>query len=303
MLVLSALCAPGCGKRNLERVCYGRVACGRVVYRAYSFTVSNYTPDTETSTSQAGGVQSVDRAISVMEILAQRGEAGVSEVAAEIEVHKSTAFRLLGALEARGLVEQAGERGKYRLGFGIVRLAGAVTGRIDITQQARPICERLAEEIGETVNIAVLQEQYAINLYQVRGPGAVAVHNWVGQLTPLHATSSGKVLLASLAATDRAALLAETGLKKLTPRTITAKTKLEKNLAESLERGYAYTLEELEVGLHAMAAPVRGRDGEVIAALSASGPAYRFTENRLHEFAPVLLKGAEEISRRMGHLG
>ncbi|KND33699.1 IclR family transcriptional regulator [Streptomyces acidiscabies] len=265
--------------------------------------MSNYTPDTETSTSQAGGVQSVDRAISVMEILAQRGEAGVSEVAAEIEVHKSTAFRLLGALEARGLVEQAGERGKYRLGFGIVRLAGAVTGRIDITQQARPICERLAEEIGETVNIAVLQEQYAINLYQVRGPGAVAVHNWVGQLTPLHATSSGKVLLASLAATDRAALLAETGLKKLTPRTITAKTKLEKNLAESLERGYAYTLEELEVGLHAMAAPVRGREGEVIAALSASGPAYRFTEDRLHEFAPVLLKGAEEISRRMGHLG
>ncbi|MFM9441393.1 IclR family transcriptional regulator [Streptomyces acidiscabies] len=265
--------------------------------------MSNYTPDTETSTSQAGGVQSVDRAISVMEILAQRGEAGVSEVAAEIEVHKSTAFRLLGALEARGLVEQAGERGKYRLGFGIVRLAGAVTGRIDITQQARPICERLAEEIGETVNIAVLQEHYAINLYQVRGPGAVAVHNWVGQLTPLHATSSGKVLLAALPATDRAALLAETGLKKLTPRTITAKTRLEKNLAESLERGYAYTLEELEVGLHAMAAPIRGRDGEVIAALSASGPAYRFTEDRLHEFAPVLLKGAEEISRRMGHLG
>ncbi|MEX3099415.1 IclR family transcriptional regulator [Streptomyces sp. V2] len=265
--------------------------------------MSNYTPDTETSTSQAGGVQSVDRAISVMEILAQRGEAGVSEVAAEIDVHKSTAFRLLGALEARGLVEQAGERGKYRLGFGIVRLAGAVTGRIDITQQARPICERLAEEIGETVNIAVLQEHYAINLYQVRGPGAVAVHNWVGQLTPLHATSSGKVLLAALPATERAALLAETGLKKLTPRTITAKTKLEKNLAESLERGYAYTLEELEVGLHAMAAPVRGRDGEVIAALSASGPAYRFTEDRLHEFAPVLLKGAEEISRRMGHLG
>jgi len=265
--------------------------------------VSNYTPDTETSTSQAGGVQSVDRAISVMEILAQRGEAGVSEVAAEIEVHKSTAFRLLGALEARGLVEQAGERGKYRLGFGIVRLAGAVTGRIDITQQARPICERLAEEIGETVNIAVLQEHYAINLYQVRGPGTVAVHNWVGQLTPLHATSSGKILLAHLPAKERAGLLAEAGLRKLTPRTITAKTKLEKNLAEARERGYAYTLEELELGLHAVAAPIRGRDGDVIAAISASGPAYRFTEDRLHALAPVLLKGAQEISHRMGYLG
>lgn len=272
-------------------------------YYAYSFAVSNHSTDTETSNSQAGGVQSVDRAISVLEILAQRGEAGVSEVAAEIDVHKSTAFRLLGALEARGLVEQAGERGKYRLGFGIVRLAGAVTGRIDITQQGRPVCERLAEEIGETVNIAVLQEHYAINLYQVRGPAAVTAHNWVGQLTPLHATSSGKVLLAYLPAKERAALLAEAGLKKVTPHTITSKAKLEKHLAEAREAGYAWTMEELEIGLHAMAAPVLDRDGEVIAAVTASGPSYRFTEERMRELAPVLIKGAEEISHRMGYLG
>jgi DNA-binding IclR family transcriptional regulator len=274
-----------------------------VPYYAYSFAVSNHSQDTETSSSQAGGVQSVDRAISVLEILAQRGEAGVSEVAGEIDVHKSTAFRLLGALEARGLVEQAGERGKYRLGFGIVRLAGAVAGRLDITQQGRPVCERLAEEIGETINIAVMQEHYAVNLYQVRGPGAVTAHNWVGQLTPLHATSSGKILLAHLPAKARTTLLTETGLKKVTPRTITAKTKLEKNLADARERGYAFTVEELELGLHAMAAPVRDRDGEVVAALSASGPSYRFTEERLHELSPVLVKGAAEISHRMGHLG
>ena len=274
-----------------------------VVHCTYSFAVSNYSSDTETTGSQAGGVQSVDRAISVLEILAQRGEAGVSEVAAEIDVHKSTAFRLLGALEARGLVEQAGDRGKYRLGFGIVRLAGAVTGRIDITRQGRAVCERLAEEIGETVNIAVLQGHYVVNLYQERGPGAVTAHNWVGQLTPLHATSSGKILLAHLPAEERAALLAEAGMKKITPHTITTKTKLEKNLTEALKRGYAWTLEELEIGLHAMAAPVRDRDGQVIAALSASGPSYRFTEERLPELSPVLLKGAEEISHRMGYLG
>lgn len=276
---------------------------GAVVYRAYSFAVSNFSADTETTAAQPGGVQSVDRAISVLEILAQRGEAGVSEVAAEIEVHKSTAFRLLGALEARGLVEQAGERGKYRLGFGIVRLAGAVTGRIDITQQGRPVCERLAEEIGETVNIAVMEKHFAINLYQVRGPAAVTAHNWVGQLTPLHATSSGKILLAHLSAAQRAELLTDAGLEKLTPHTLTSRTRLEKNLAEARERGYAWTLEELEIGLHAMAAPVRSRDGEVIAAVSASGPSYRFTQERMHELAPLLVAGAAEISHRMGYLG
>ncbi len=265
--------------------------------------MSNYSTGTEAAGPSAGGVQSVDRAVSVLEILAQRGEAGVSEVAAEIDVHKSTAFRLLGALEARGLVEQSSERGKYRLGFGIVRLAGAVTGRIDIAEQGRPICERLAAELEETVNIAVLESHYAINLCQVRGPGAVTAHNWVGQLTPLHATSSGKLLLAQLPAKRRNALLKEAGLEKLTPHTLTSKARLEKSLDEARERGYAISVEEFELGLHAMAAPIHGRDGDVAAAVSASGPAYRFTVERMREVAPVLLKGAQEISHRLGYLG
>ncbi|MGW7054173.1 IclR family transcriptional regulator [Streptomyces sp. NPDC054887] len=265
--------------------------------------MSNDTTASEAAHGAAGGVQSVDRAVTVLEILAQRGEAGVSEVATTIDVHKSTAFRLLGALEARGLVEQAAERGKYRLGFGIVRLAGAVSRRIDITEQGRPVCERLAEEIGETVNVAVREAHYAINLYQVHGPGAVTANNWVGQLTPLYATSSGKILLAQLPTKERSAILAQSGIKKITPHTITAKTKLEKELTETRKRGYATNYEEFEIGLHAMAAPVRSRDGDVIAAISASGPAYRFTRERMDELAPLLVKGAEEISFRMGYLG
>jgi DNA-binding IclR family transcriptional regulator len=252
---------------------------------------------------EAGGVQSVDRAISVLEILARRGETGVSDVAAEISVHKSTAFRLLGALEARGLVEQATDRGKYRLGFGIVRLAGAVSGRMDVTQQGRPVCERLAREIGETVNLAVRQGAAAINLDEVRGPSAVAAHTWVGQLTPLHATSSGKVLLAHLADAARDELLDGGGLERFTPHTITSRTALEKQLGTAREVGYAVTVEEYEIGLNAFAAPVRSRDGEVVAAVSASGPAYRLTEERVHELAPVLIHGADDISRRLGYLG
>ena len=101
-------------------------------------------------------VQSVDRALSVLEILAAHGEAGVTEVAAELGVHKSTAFRLVAVLESRGFVEQLADRGKYRLGFGVVRLAGAAAAQLDIAQQGRRICEALAADLEETVNIAIL---------------------------------------------------------------------------------------------------------------------------------------------------
>lgn len=259
--------------------------------------------DTGSTGTAGGGVQSVDRAVTVLEILAQRGEAGVSEVAEAIDVHKSTAFRLLGALEAHGMVEQEGERGKYRLGFGIVRLAGAVTGRIDVTKHGRGICERLADVLGETMNIAVLESHHVINLDQVRGQSAITAQNWVGRLTPMHCTSSGKVLLAHLSEERRGELVAAAGLDRMTARTVTSRQRLEEELIRVREQGYAMTVEEYEEGLNAMAAPVRSRDGEVVAALTASGPAFRLTEERMHELAPALVEGADELSRRLGHLG
>jgi DNA-binding IclR family transcriptional regulator len=250
-----------------------------------------------------GGVQSVDRAISILEILSQRREAGVSEIAVELGVHKSTAFRLLGALESRGLVEQAEDRGKYRLSFGIIRLAGGVAARLDLTQQGRPVCQRLAEDIGETVNLAVARSHYAVNLDQVRGTSSVTVHNWVGQLTPLHATSSGKVLLAHFDDRHRAQVIQAAGLESYTPNTITSADVLEKQLEEARRRGYAMTLEELEIGLNAIAAPIRSYDGEVVAAVSVSGPAYRFSEERMRELTPALMAGAADISHRLGFVG
>ena len=266
----------------------------------YSPAMAEYSSSTR---SEGGGVQSVDRAISILEILSRRREAGVSEIALEIAVHKSTAFRLLGALEARGLVEQAEDRGKYRLSFGLVRLAGGVAARLDLTQQSRPVCRRLADEIGETVNLAVARSHYAVNLDQVRGPSAVTAHNWVGQLTPLHATSSGKVLLAHMDERQRDELLGVAGLERYTPGTITSAEELRAELDEARQRGYAVTVEEFEIGLNAIAAPIRSHDGEVIAAVSASGPAYRFSEKRMHELAPILIAGADDISRRMGYGG
>src|SRR3954470_5584714 len=153
--------------------------------------------------AEAGaGVQSVDRALTILAVLARVGQAGVSEIAAELGVHKSTAFRLMSTLESHDIVEQTEVRGKYRLGMGLVRLAGASTARLDVVQEARPVCRRLAAESGETVNIAVLSDRSALYLDQVAGGSAIHSHNWVGQHIPLHATSNGKVLLSGLDADE-----------------------------------------------------------------------------------------------------
>ncbi|MFE6285500.1 IclR family transcriptional regulator [Streptomyces sp. NPDC057877] len=248
----------------------------------------------------ASAVQSVDRAVSVLEILARHGEAGVTEIADELEVHKSTAFRLLGVLENRGLVSQAKDRGKYYLGAGVLRLAGAAAVRLDISQEGVPVCRELADELGETANIAVLDDDAVVNIMQARGTASVTAQNWLGRRTPLHATASGKVLLAHLPTTLREGLLARS-LPRLTERTVTAASLLRGELETVVEQGYAVTVEELELGLAAAAAPVRAHDGKVVAAISVSGPVYRMSPDRLPELAKRTVAAGTELSRRMGY--
>jgi DNA-binding IclR family transcriptional regulator len=246
-------------------------------------------------------VQSVDRALAILDLLARRGEAGVTEIAAELDVHKSTAFRLVGALESRQLVEQVSDRGKYRLGFGIIRLAGATTATLDLPRAAQGVCERLALELDETVNIAVLDTGAATNISQSYGSAAVTTRNWIGQRTPLHATSSGKVLLAW--AEEQVLEDALDTLERYTPNTVTSRSKLLAELKLTRERGWASTNEELEIGLNAVAAPVRGADGSVVAAVSVSGPAYRLTVDSFPSITEKLRAGADEISSRVGYFG
>jgi DNA-binding IclR family transcriptional regulator len=248
----------------------------------------------------AGSVQSVDRAVSVLEILARHGEAGVTEIADELDVHKSTAFRLLGVLENRGLVAQEKERGKYYLGAGVLRLAGAAAVRLDISQEGVPVCRELADELGETANIAVLDDDAAVNIMQARGTASVTAQNWLGRRTPLHATASGKVLLAHLPPTLREGLLARP-LHRFTERTVTGAAALRGELETVAQQGYAITQEELEIGLAAVAAPVRSHEGKVIAAISVSGPVDRLSPDRLPELAKRALAAGDELSRRMGY--
>ena len=198
------------------------------------------------------------------------------------------------------MVVQDGERGAYRLGSGVVELAAAATREgLPLTVVARPLCETLAAEIGETVNLAIFDGEAVISVDQVLGSATLTSVNWIGQRTPAHATSAGKVFLAFMSAEERARQLAA-GLPAFTDHTITDPVLLERELDVVRLRGYATTSEEHEVGLAALAAPIFDSVGTVVAAVAVSGPAFRFRSDRLEEIARAVVGVAEALSTRNG---
>ncbi len=265
-----------------------------------SNTAVRHTTD-DVPVSTAGTVQSVDRAVTILEILARNGEAGVTDLARELAVHKSTAFRLVAALERRDLVEQTAGRGKYRLGTGILRLAGATTSRLDLVQESRQMSRALAQRTGETVNIAVLSDGAALYMDQVAGSSALQPHNWVGQRIPLHATSNGKVLLSGLERADVARQVPV--LRAYTANTITTLDGFLRELDDVRQRGFAIAIDELEIGLTAVAAPIRNVHSEVIASMSISGPTFRLDARRVPPMSEAVIAAADEVSRRLGWRG
>lgn len=247
-------------------------------------------------------VRSVDRALTVLSILARDGEATLSQMARELGVHKSTVGRLAEVLVHHDLVEAPDGAGGYRLGVGCLRLAGATAARLDLSLEAQPVCDELSAQIGETTNVAITRDGVAINVCQAEADTAVAMRNWIGQHTALHATSNGKVLLAHLSEEDRHAVF-DAGLEPFTAHTLTRPTELTEELQRIRGRGWAYAVEEYEEGLNAVAAPVFDHSGAVVAGISVAGPSYRLPPDRLPDVREPVIQAADTLSRRLGHGG
>jgi DNA-binding IclR family transcriptional regulator len=228
------------------------------------------------------------------------GELGVSELGRKLHLHKSTVSRLLATLESEGLLERAPGTEKYRLGHEIFRLAGQAAHLGDARAAARLVLGELAEATRETANLAVLDGAEAHNVDQASGPHLVRIGNWVGRRTPLHCVANGKVLLAFQPPDEIERRLAEP-LEAFTPFTVVDPAALREQLAAVREQGYACAIGEIEDGLNAVAAPVRDATGQVVAAVSVSGPAYRVTPDRMPELARVTREAGERISERLGH--
>jgi len=251
---------------------------------------------------RSGTVRSVEKAMAILYAFSHdEPELGVMELSRRLSLHKSTISRLLMTLEQGGLVERNLDTGCYRLGVELIALAGHVVQHADLRGIARPRLEALAEECRETANLVILHQGEAMNIEQfVPADRQIKDVGWVGRRTPLHATSTGKVLLAYLPDGERERVIEQLELTRFTEHTIVERERLRRELGQVRHRGYALGMEELEIGLNSVAAPVRDHAGMVCAAVSISGPAYRLTRELIPDLTSHVLEAAAHISRSLG---
>ncbi len=259
---------------------------------------------TKLRNSAGAGTRSVTRALDVLRAVGEaRVDPGLSDLADDLGLHKTTVFRLLGALERAEFVVRDDERQRYQLGPALYRLASQARRASGLYDAARPELESLAHDVGETATLEVLVGTEVLILDEVHGRFLVGGAPEVGTRWPAHATSTGKVLLAAAAEEGRAThgrRPPTSRLARLGPHTITSRTALEKELARVQRDGYAVGMEELEPGFVAIAAPVRNAQGRTVAAVSVGGPKSRLGASSVRTAAARVRGAADRISRRLG---
>lgn len=266
-------------------------------------------PSTQPSPPSQKGAQAVTRAIQLLKLFGGKQSAlTLNEIVELSQLNKTTAFRLLAALESEGLLERCERQGQsgYRLGPEMVSLGSRAIQQNGLIQVSEPILE----ELMQTVNERVTLEQPIVNheghtsmllLLQVHSGHMIGINQVYGTRLPLHATSTGKAYLAFLEGEARQTLVDQT-LIRFTKETIIDRDTFDAGLELVRQQGYAIAVGELETGLLAIGAPIFNYTGKPVAAISIEAPDSRINTERLHEMAKPLVKAAKEISQRLGYI-
>jgi IclR family acetate operon transcriptional repressor len=249
-------------------------------------------------------VKSVEKACLLMEVVSDYPDGiGITELAEQVGMYKSTAHRLLGTLMRRGYIEQDRRTGKYKLGYTLLDLGMKLLSSIDLRREALPYLRELAIESNEVVHLALLDQGEMVYIEKVESSNTVRMHSRVGKRVPVHATGLGKVILAYLPRAETLALIERYGLAPLTDKTITDRAAFLRCLDDVRRVGYAVDVEENELGICCVAAPIWDHTQRVVAACSVSGPSLRMTPERMQELIPLVKRTGLRISERLGYRG
>jgi IclR family transcriptional regulator, acetate operon repressor len=235
--------------------------------------------------AHASGTAAIDRGADLLvRVLESEQPVALTDLASAAGLPKSTASRLVSAFERRVLIEQDGERGRLRPGPAILRVAERSMLERSLVELSRPALDALAEATGETINLSVPGPEGVEHIAQVDSRHFLGAGQWLGRSVGYEHSANGKVFAAFGRGPSGADATSQT-----------------RELDAVRRNGFATSIDELEVGLSALAAPVRGRSGEVIAALSISGPTLRMGVERRGELTELLTSEAARLSRRLGH--
>lgn len=241
----------------------------------------------------SGGVQSVGRAFRLLEAIGA-SPSSLTELSRRVDLPVSTTSRLLGTLESLGAVERSDEMGIYRIGPSILTMASAADSSENLKTLARPELEWLAETCSEAAGLSVAAGYTMHYLDQVDSDQAVQVQDWVGSRLPMHVVASGVVVLAQWPA-DAVDGLLERELEAPTPSSISEPALIRARLDAVRDAGVAWTMEELEKGINAVAAPIVTGMGDVVGAVALHGPAYRFPGTSMKRFEECVMAAAHRI--------
>jgi DNA-binding IclR family transcriptional regulator len=249
-------------------------------------------------------VQSLERALKILDVLAKNPDGlGVTEISREIDLHKSTVYRLLSTFVKWGYVDQDKKLEKYKLGLKIVELSNCILSSLGLREVARPYLEELMKYANEVVHLCVLSDGEVVYIDKVECPSTIRMYSQIGKRAPVHCTGVGKAILAFLPEEEAIRILKAKGLPQKTPNTITNLEEMLKHLEKIRELEYAVDNVEHEEGIRCVATPLFDHTNKVVASISISGPDYRVTEDRIPELAEKIKEIAQQISRKLGYFG
>ena len=245
-------------------------------------------------------VPAIKRAFQVIDLLAKT-DAGltISDIHRALKLPLSSAATILYTLEALGYLERDEAGGRYALGIRMLSFSRRVADQLNLPGRFLPLLEGLVRESGLTGHLAVRRDGESMYIARVPGPGLLQFSSYVGMRWPAHASAVGKALLAFLPDAERARVLREIDLRKVTPRTITSVEALEKQFRNFRRLGYSWEIGEGEVGVACIAAPVFGPDQEVIAAISVAGSSQQITKENLRGIGSLVCGYGARMSARL----
>lgn len=247
-------------------------------------------------------VKSVSRALDIITLVSlKKSGLGVTEIANQIDINKSSVYRILSTLVQYGYIEQDEETSRYKLGYKFLEISSKLLESIDLRLEAKPFLQELENDTNEVIHLVVYDQGEVVYIEKLEGNQTLRMHSKVGKRAPMHCTAVGKVILANLPTSDVLDILERKGMPRHTENTITNKDDFINELLQVKQNGYALDLEENENGITCIAVPIFDHLGNVVAAVSISGATLRMTDERLKQLQTQMLHIGREISARLGY--